>query len=133
LGMGYWWYFWPVMDVINVPINLRLVTLWHKKINHHCFYGLFVLAGCDAHCQYNIFSCMFSGTTKDWLAWDTFLTGKAVEYQDDWLSDFHVIDDEASVCTDNHLIHYDGCSLGLWKDTFKFYPSSKLKFIECPF
>jgi hypothetical protein len=26
-----------------------------------------------------------------------------------------------------------GHLVGLWKDTFKFYLSSKLKFIECPF
>jgi hypothetical protein len=38
--------------------------------NRHGCWGLVVFAGCDANCCYNIFSCMYSGSTSDCLACD---------------------------------------------------------------
>ncbi len=50
--------------------------------NHHGCWGLVVLAGCDANCHYNIFSCMYSGSTNYCLAWDISKASKVVEHHD---------------------------------------------------
>jgi len=68
--------------------------------NRHDCWGLVVLAGCDADCHYNIFSCMYSGSTNDCLAWNICTASKIVEH-DDWPSNYYVIGDEALVCTNN--------------------------------
>ena len=100
--------------------------------NRHGCWGLVVLAGCDADCRYNIFSCMYSGSTNDCLAWDICAASKIVEH-DDWPMEFYVIGDEAFVCTNNFLTPYSGCGLGPWTDAFDFYLSSMCQCIERSF
>ena len=75
--------------------------------NRHGCWGLVVLAGCDADCRFNIFSCMNSGSTNDCLAWDLSSAHSVVE-DPNWPSDFYVIGDEAFVCTNNFLTPYSG-------------------------
>jgi hypothetical protein len=60
------------------------VMAYHYQ--HGCW-GLVVLAGCDANCHYNIFSCMYSGSSNDCLAWDISAASKVVEH-DDWPPNF---------------------------------------------
>jgi hypothetical protein len=62
--------------------------------NHYGCGGFVFLAGCDADCHYNIFSCMYSGSMNDFLAWDISEASKVVEHPS-WPSDFYVISDEA--------------------------------------
>lgn len=100
--------------------------------NRHGCWGLVVLAGCDADCRYNIFSCVNSGSTNDCLGWDVCEASKVVEHSD-WPSDFYVIGDEAFVCTNNFLTPYSGRGLGPWKDAFNFYLSSMRQCVERSF
>jgi hypothetical protein len=100
--------------------------------NQHGCWGLVVLAGCDADCHYNIFSCMYSGSTNASLAWDVCGASKIVEH-DDWSMEFYVIGDKAFVCTNNFLTPYSGCGLGPWTDAFDFYLSSMCQCIERSF
>ncbi len=79
--------------------------------NWHGCCGIVVLAECEADCPYNIFSCKYSGSTNDCLAWDICGASKSVEH-DDWLSELYVIGDEAFVCTNNFLTPYSGHGLG---------------------
>ena len=90
------------------------------------------MAGCDADCHYNIFSCVNSGSTNDCLGWDVREASKVVEHSD-WPSDFYVIGDEAFVCTNNFLTPYSGRGLGPWKDAFNFYLSSMRQCVERSF
>jgi hypothetical protein len=55
--------------------------------NCHRWWGLIVLAGCNADCCFNIFSCMNSGSTNDCLAWDLSSASSVVE-DPNWPSDF---------------------------------------------
>jgi hypothetical protein len=100
--------------------------------NRHRCWGLVVLAGCDADCQYNIFSCMYSGSTNDCLAWDICAASKILEH-DDRPMEFYVIGDEAFVCTNNFLTPYSGRGLGPSKVAFNFYLSSMRQCIEHSF
>jgi len=100
--------------------------------NRHGCWGLVVLAGCNADCHYNIFSCMYSGSTNYCLAWDVSTASKIVEH-DDWPSNYYIIGDEAFVCTKNFLTPYSGRGLGPWKDSFNFYLSSMHQCIERSF
>ena len=77
------------------------------------------MAGCDADCRYNIFSCVNSGSTNDCLGWDVCEASKVVEHSD-WPSDFYVIGDEAFVCTNNfsHHILVEDWGLGRMPSTF---------------
>jgi hypothetical protein len=38
--------------------------------NRHDCWGIVVLAGCNAHCIFKMFSCKNSGSTNDTIAWD---------------------------------------------------------------
>jgi hypothetical protein len=100
--------------------------------NCHGCWGLVVLAGCDADCCFNIFSCINSGSTNDCLAWDL-SCASSVEEDPNWPSDFYVIGDEAFVCTHNFLTPYNGHGLGPWKDAFTFYLSSMRQCVERSF
>ena len=75
--------------------------------NCHGCWGLVVLAGCNADCCFNIFSCMNSGSTNDCLAWDLSSASSIVD-DPNWPSEFYVISDKAFVCTNNFLTPYSG-------------------------
>jgi hypothetical protein len=100
--------------------------------NRHNCWGLVVMAGCDAHCRFNIFSCMNPGSTNDALAW-SWCPQKDIVEGNDWPKDSYVIGDEAFVCTNNFLVPYAGTRIGVESDSFNYYLSKMRQCIERAF
>ena len=51
------------------PNRDEVVDIMAYRNRDGCW-GLVVLAGCDAHCRFTMFSCKNSGATNDSIAWD---------------------------------------------------------------
>lgn len=100
--------------------------------NRHDCWGLVVLAGCDAHCRFTMWSCQNSGSTNDCLAWDLSTMKRLLE-QGKLPAQFFLIGDEAFSCTDQLLVPYSGRGLGAWKDSFNYHLSAMRQCIERSF
>jgi hypothetical protein len=100
--------------------------------NRKNMWGILVLAGCDAKCRFNIFSCQWSGGTHDCLAWEGSFMKRVLD--EGRLPDkYFVIGDEAFVNTPQFLVPWSGRGLGPWKDAFNYFLSFARQCIERAF
>jgi hypothetical protein len=51
------------------PYRSEVTDVMAYRNRHDCW-GIVILAGCDAHCRFSMFSCKNSGSTNDTIAWD---------------------------------------------------------------
>ena len=100
--------------------------------NRKGFWGIVVLAGCDAKCRFNIFSAQWSGGTHDCLAWEGCMMKQVL---DAGLlpEQYFAIGDEAFVNRPQFLVPWSGRGLGPWKDSFNYHLSSARQCIERAF
>jgi hypothetical protein len=100
--------------------------------NRHGFFGLVVLAGCDARCRFTMFSCKNTGSTNDVIAWELSQLSTAIG-EGLLPEEFYLIGDEAFINTDQFLVPYSGRGIGVWKDSFNFHLSVMRQCIERSF
>lgn len=101
--------------------------------NRHGCWGLVVMAGCDAHCRFNMFSMVSAGSTNDCVAWELSAMKKLIEVEKRLPPQFYIIGDEAFTTTDQMLTPYGGHSIGEWKDSFNFHLSRMRQCVERAF
>lgn len=77
-----------------------------------------------------MFAAKWSGSTHDYLAWETCSFKNILNQLPD---EYYVIGDEAFVNTNNFLIPWSGRGIGLWKDSFNYHLSSMRQCIERAF
>ena len=107
-------------------VGISISTFRNRK---HCW-GILCLAGCDARCRFNMFAAKWSGSTHDYLAWETCAFKDILNQLPE---DYYVIGDEAFVNTNKFLVPWSGRGIGLWKDTFNYHLSSMRQCIERAF
>lgn len=113
------------------PFHSEVVDVMAYRNRHDCW-GLVVLAGCDAHCKFNMFSCMNSGSTNDVIAWELSAMKKLID-EGRLPPKYFIIGDEAFICTNQVLVPYSGRGLGPWKDSFNYHLSAMRQCIERSF
>lgn len=113
------------------PFNSEVVDVVAYRNRHDCW-GLVVLAGCDAHCRFNMFSCMNAGSTNDVMAWELSQMKKDID-AGRLPKKYYIIGDEAFVCTNQLLVPYSGRQLGKRKDSFNYHLSAMRQVIERSF
>jgi hypothetical protein len=91
--------------------------------NRHDCWGLVVLAGCDANCMFNMFSCKSAGSTNDSITWQMSELRYLIEEGKLLPIDYFIIGDEAFQCSEQMLVSYGGRGLGTWKDSFNYHLS----------
>jgi hypothetical protein len=113
------------------PLHSEVDDVMAYRNRHGCW-GLVVLAGCDAHCKFTMFSCKNSGSTNDTIAWDASLLKQEID-KGNLPPEYFIIGDEAFNCSNQLLVPYGGRSLGIWKDSFNFHLSVMRQCIERSF
>jgi hypothetical protein len=100
--------------------------------NRHGCFALVVMAGCDANCRFDMFSCNSAGSTPDVTAWSI---SKLKQQMDAKLLpiDFYFVGDEAFVNADQFLVPWSGHGLREAEDAFNFHLSSMRQCIERAF
>ena len=100
--------------------------------NRKGFWGVLVLAGCDAKCRFNIFSCQWSGGTHDCMAWEGCEMSRVLA-RGQLPEKYYFIGDEAFVNSPQFLVPWSGRGLGPWKDSFNYHLSAARQCIERAF
>ena len=114
------------------PTRSEVTDIMAYRNRHDCW-GLVVLAGCDAHCRFTMFSTMNSGSTNDTIAWDLSLLKKIIIDEGRLPNRYYIIGDEAFSCSNQLLVPYSGRGLGPWKDSFNYHLSAMRQCIERAF
>jgi len=113
------------------PFRSEVTDVMAYRNRHDCW-GLVVLAGCDARCNFTMFSCVNSGSTNDTIAWELSEVKRLLDINR-LPNQFYLIGDEAFQCTNQLLVPYSGRGLGVWKDSFNFHLSVMRQCIERSF
>eukprot|EP00600_Ochromonadales_sp_CCMP1393_P011227 CAMPEP_0175017390 /NCGR_PEP_ID=MMETSP0005-20121125/12371_1 /TAXON_ID=420556 /ORGANISM="Ochromonas sp., Strain CCMP1393" /LENGTH=398 /DNA_ID=CAMNT_0016274799 /DNA_START=829 /DNA_END=2026 /DNA_ORIENTATION=+ len=100
--------------------------------NRHECYGIVVMAGCDADCKFNMFSCLSAGSTNDVVAWDISAMKRELDAGSLPL-EYFFIGDEAFVNSNQLMVPWSGHGLDPWRDSFNFHLSSMRQCIERAF
>ena len=92
--------------------------------NRKGFYGIVIIAGCDATLKFHFFSGKSPGSTHDCIAWEYSSLYKSVFANKRLPSEYFAIGDDAFVYTNNFLTPFPGRNIGLFKDSFNYHLSS---------
>jgi hypothetical protein len=84
-------------------------------MNRKGFYGMVILAGCDARTRFTLWNCKNTGSCNDCCAWDVCNLRESLDMFPEWIK---FLGDEAFTCTNQLLAPWGGQGIGKAKESY---------------
>jgi hypothetical protein len=102
-------------------------------MNRKGFFGIIILAACDADCKFLMWSGIVPGSTHDCIAWEMTTLYKDVFSQKRLPNKYFAIGDDGFVNTNNFLTPLCGNSVTTYQDSYNYHISAMRQCIERAF
>ena len=111
------------------PYDSEVINV-QSYMNRKGFWGMVVLAGCDARTRFTMWNCKNTGSCNDCNAWDVSAFRESLDLFPKWIQ---ILGDEAFTCTNQVLVPWSGQGIGKAKDSFNYHLSVRRQVIERAF
>jgi hypothetical protein len=127
-----------VMAIDGIVIRTRAPTTREVEnvlcfMNRKGFFGIVILAACDANCKFLMWSGVSPGSTHDCIAWEMTTLYKEVFAKKRLPKKYFNIGDDGFVNTNNFLTPLYGHSVTTYQDSYNYHLSAMRQCIERAF